>query len=74
MGLYKDSNWLWVDGSDLGNYTNWKNGEPKDAAGVYGDCGQMYPKGSDWPGKWFREQCTLVAYYICEITSKSSNK
>ena len=73
IGLYKDpndwSNWLWVDGSKL-NFTNWKYGEPNDVTGVYGDCGLMYPKGSEVAGKWYSERCTISSHYICEITGK----
>ena len=77
----KEGEWIWTDGSPLGNYTNWGGNNPNNR---YGDqhCGHIYKgsfelffqKGqylwsytfSGYTGVWNDLECYAELGYICE--------
>lgn len=57
IGLQKlDHEWVWSDGSTLGNYENWVVNEPSDKLCVE----------TDWRGFWISSDCTNNRLTICE--------
>ncbi|XP_066300006.1 collectin-10-like [Branchiostoma lanceolatum] len=64
----EEGSFEWVDGSALGTYNSWKQGEP---AGR-GDCA-VYA-GLRWKGEWFARRCGRVRLFICQVAPGTSCK
>ena len=69
----KEGEWIWTDGSSLGNYTNWGNNNPNNIGGKQ-HCGQIV-KGNfqlhgynfqGFNGEWNDFECDAQLKYICE--------
>ena len=67
IGLWKQvvlsrTQFVWTDGSSIGNFTFWSSGEPKSGHDV---CVEML--GNDTYGRWRTGQCTQKhSSYVCQ--------
>ena len=79
-----ESEWIWTDGSPVGDYTNWGDSNPNNSNGNQ-NCGHIL-KGSFWirmrygghswwytfnsyNGEWNDLECYAQLGYICEQSS-----
>ncbi|XP_067386814.1 collectin-10 [Emydura macquarii macquarii] len=62
--MEKEGQFMYADNTPLQNYSNWKEGEPKDAA-VHEDCVEMLSTG-----KWNDSECNLAIYFVCEFKKR----
>uniref|UniRef100_A0A8D0GQ53 Collectin subfamily member 10 n=1 Tax=Sphenodon punctatus TaxID=8508 RepID=A0A8D0GQ53_SPHPU len=60
----KEGQFVYADHTPLQNYSNWKEGEPKDAFG-HEDCVEMLSTG-----QWNDTECHLTMYFVCEFSKK----
>ena len=54
-----ENHWKWSDGSSLGSYSNWRNGEPNNYL-VEEDCVALLVGG------WYDYPCSFRINFICE--------
>lgn len=56
------TDFVWTDGSPVGNFTFWSSGEPSPGQDV---CAEMLHTATD--GRWRTGECTVVhSSYVCE--------
>ena len=61
----KEGTWLWQDGNQTRNYTQWLPGQPKTgSAGEAADCVVMKKSGDKFG--WENVDCSIRAYAMCE--------
>ncbi|XP_062600998.1 fibropellin-1-like [Saccostrea cucullata] len=58
--IQRENNFIWLDGSKLGSFTNWNPGEPNDMNGE--DCTIMF--GTN--GLWNDMDCSANLTYMCQ--------
>ncbi|XP_073535928.1 collectin-10 isoform X3 [Phyllobates terribilis] len=61
----REKQFMYVDGTEVQNYSNWKTGEPNDGSG-YEDCVEMMSSGA-----WNDVDCNLTIYFVCEFIKKA---
>lgn len=54
----QNGKWMWSDGSELGVYTNWKEGEP--------NASQILACTVLVSGEWRDRRCSKKYFFICE--------
>ena len=79
-----ESEWIWTDGSPLGNFTNWGGSNPDNSNGnqncghiLKGSFGLIIPYGQylrwysfrGYNGEWNDLECYMQLGYICEQSS-----
>lgn len=62
--MEKEGQFMYVDNTPLQNYSNWKEGEPKDVS-VHEDCVEMLSTG-----EWNDSECHLAIYFVCEFKKR----
>ncbi|KYO29267.1 collectin-10 [Alligator mississippiensis] len=62
--MEKEGHFVYADNAPLQNYSNWKEGEPRDTSG-HEDCVEMLSTG-----EWNDSECHLTIYFICEFLKK----
>ncbi|CAH1255098.1 MRC1 [Branchiostoma lanceolatum] len=61
----KENVWRWMDGQELGDFTDWGPGEPNDAFSGQGeDCAEYYPLKKN---KWNDKACHYDRKFICQV-------
>ncbi|XP_019641867.1 PREDICTED: CD209 antigen-like [Branchiostoma belcheri] len=67
----KEGRFEWVDGSPLGEYTSWAQGEPNDGGGNE-DC--VLYAGHAWFGnRWNDDKCDKPTYFLCQASPVTSD-
>ncbi|XP_078678988.1 uncharacterized protein LOC144914705 isoform X3 [Branchiostoma floridae x Branchiostoma belcheri] len=60
--ILKENVWRWMDGQELGDFTNWAPGEPNNSGvGPGEDCVEYYPR------QWNDKECHDARKFICQV-------
>ncbi|XP_066274551.1 uncharacterized protein [Branchiostoma lanceolatum] len=63
--VLRENVWRWMDGQELGDFTDWGPGEPNDAFSGQGeDCAEYYPLKKN---KWNDKACHYDRKFICQV-------
>ncbi|TFK12451.1 Collectin-10 [Platysternon megacephalum] len=62
--MEKEGQFMYADNTPLQNYSNWKEGEPKNTS-VHEDCVEMLSTG-----EWNDSECHLAIYFVCEFKKR----
>ncbi|XP_078603181.1 collectin-10-like [Branchiostoma floridae x Branchiostoma japonicum] len=60
----QEGSFEWVDGTPLGKYNSWGQGQPEDRTGIEDCVGYIYINGQT---SWFDSTCTFKRSFICQV-------